>query len=380
MNDGVPRAGRSGVAAIDRLLGGLAAGDNVVWIAERDDRYERIEHAFLAESAGRIQTIVVVTSRAERQRRLPDGVEVIDATASGRLARQGALSAELERRLIDYRDCCVVIDGLATLARRWGTPDALDFFTRTCPTMLQTGAITYWRTPRSLGTPMLDRIRQVTQCMFELRGDQLHVTKAEGRPPHVQNSLHRLVDVDGAVLDLVAEPAGGRLARGLRAIRKDLGLTQAQLADAAGVTPSAVSQAEAGSRGLSLDTLIILADRLGVSLDRLVSAVPATGYELARHDRRQAVRADGVVTLAGDASTGLRAYLVTLDANGRGQPPTAHKGVELIAMLHGLVQVDVGDDTPVLRSGDSLLAASAAISGWRNLRPEPAAFYWVLRD
>jgi hypothetical protein len=34
----------------------------------------------------------------------------------------------------------------------------------------------------------------------------------------------------------------------------------------------------------------------------------------------------------------------------------------------------------VLRAGDSLIATTAPITRWRNLRPEPAAFYWVLRD
>jgi len=111
-----------------------------------------------------------------------------------------------------------------------------------------------------------------------------------------------------------------------------------------------------------------------------VSGRPATGYQLARHDRTRTEHDGSLVTLAGDARTGLRAYLVLLGADEGGSAPLAHKGVELVAVLRGLVQIEVGDDTPVLRAGDSLLATTAAVTGWRNLRAEPAAFYWVLRD
>jgi hypothetical protein len=40
----------------------------------------------------------------------------------------------------------------------------------------------------------------------------------------------------------------------------------------------------------------------------------------------------------------------------------------------------VADDTPVMRAGDALLAASATSGGWRNLTLEPARLFWVIRD
>lgn len=367
----------SGIAALDELLGGFQAGDNVVWISERDDVYDALEEAFVASAAA--PTLVVVTTRAELRRPRPDHVDVVDATPGSALARPGPLADELERRFHDGRRWTIVIDGLAVLARRWGRDAALAFFVRSCPSMLQAGAVTYWRIPRGLGAPFVDRVRQVTQCLLELRDGRLRVVKAEGRPAAVLDSVHQVAAAGPAAVTVTSNVAGGRLARGLAAVRRDLGLTQAQLADAAGVTPSAVSQAESGARGLSLETLLTLADRLGITLDRLVTGTTSPGYQLARHDRRHGGDA-GVTPLADDPVLGLRAYFVTLGGNDHGEPPFVHKGAELVAVASGLVQVTVGDDTPVLRAGDSLLATTSPLSGWRNLRAEPAAFYWIVRD
>lgn len=353
-------------------------GDNIVWVSERTTRYERIEAQFVVEAVQRSATLVVATSQADIRRALIAGVELLDATSGSPLGRPAALTDELERRLANPAPICIVIDGLPALVRRWGADRALAFFARMCPTMLQAGALTYWRVPRSVGSPFIEGIRQVTQCLLELRNDRLHVIKAEGRPSATQGSVHR-VDLTEQSVALVANPSGGRLARGLIAVRKDLGLTQAQIAEAAGVTPSAVSQAESGRRGLSLDTLIVLADRLRITLDRLVGTPPSTGYRLARFDRARS-QPDGVIALADDARVGLRTFLVSLDGGESGGPPFAHRGVQLVTVFKGLVQVESGGDTPVLRAGDCLLADTAGVTRWRNLRPEPATLYWVVRD
>ncbi|HRE02254.1 MAG TPA: cupin domain-containing protein, partial [Ilumatobacteraceae bacterium] len=61
-------------------------------------------------------------------------------------------------------------------------------------------------------------------------------------------------------------------------------------------------------------------------------------------------------------------------------PPMSHTGVQMVVVEAGLVQVSVGDDTPVLRVGDVVLAERAPVVGWRNLRPEPARLLWICRD
>jgi len=369
----------TGLAQLDALLGGLIPGDNIVWVAERPGVYHLAEGAFLTQGGreGRRCTYVL-TAGARRRTDLGADVDVIDARPGRPAATPGVLATEIERRARRDDRQSFVIDDLHTLAQRWGRPEALSFFSRMCPTLLELGSLAYWRIPRACGDRFLDAVRQVTQCVLDVRGAQLRVVKAESRPASVQGLLVR-VEVAGDDLLVHRSSASGRLALALGEIRRQRGLTQAQLATMAGVTPSAISQAEAGTRGLSLDTLVGLADRLGVSLDDMVNAAPEPGYLLARHDRRRTSR-PGTIPLFDDPGLGLRAYLVLLAPEAAGQPHVKHKGEELIAVHRGLVQVTVGADTPVLRAGDSILATRAAVTGWKNLRAEPAALFWLLRD
>ncbi len=77
---------------------------------------------------------------------------------------------------------------------------------------------------------------------------------------------------------------------------------------------------------------------------------------------------------------GMRAYLTTLRPGEAGAPLISHKGVEMVVVAQGLVQIDLGSATPVLRAGDAVLATKVAVLGWRNLSAEPARLFWILKD
>ena len=74
----------------------------------------------------------------------------------------------------------------------------------------------------------------------------------------------------------------------------------------------------------------------------------------------------------------VRAYRTALAPRSSGAPPFVAKGVELVLVAQGLVLVDLGDDTPVMRAGDALLALDQPVLGWTNLGPEPAELFWML--
>ena len=57
-------------------------------------------------------------------------------------------------------------------------------------------------------------------------------------------------------------------------LRRAAGISQAQLAERLGVSPSAIGMYEQGRREPSLDTLVAIADVLGVSLDLLIRGKP----------------------------------------------------------------------------------------------------------
>lgn len=62
-----------------------------------------------------------------------------------------------------------------------------------------------------------------------------------------------------------------RLGERIREERLHLRLTQAQLAEDIDISDTYMGAIERGERGLSLDTLVLLAKRLGVTVDYLLS-------------------------------------------------------------------------------------------------------------
>ena len=63
-----------------------------------------------------------------------------------------------------------------------------------------------------------------------------------------------------------------------------------------------------------------------------------------------------------------------------GEPPALHTGPELVVVTAGLVQIDLGSETPVVRAGDATLATTVPVRGWRNLLATPARLFWIPRD
>ena len=122
-----------------------------------------------------------------------------------------------------------------------------------------------------------------------------------------------------------------------------------------------------------------IADSLGVTLDRLVDGRPDEVYQLARRDRSPKL-SENVVYLASDKNVGLRSLLVNLPGREWAVPSLAHTGAQIIVVVRGLVQIDLLEDQPVLRAGDSLIIDSTKIRRWRNLHVEAASFYRILRD
>ena len=365
----------SGIPDLDRLLGGLLPGDNIVWVSSEDNLLEQLEVAFIDAGLQRDAPCWHVVIRDGVRAR--KGAKVLDARPGRRLADPFRLEEAVVQRAREGRGR-VVVDSLDAAARRWGRKQALGFFSRVCPQLLNLGSIAYWRGSRAaLGSPFLDAVEKVTQCVFEIGGGHLRLVKAEGRAG-VQGRLLKVRAGDDGGLRLEDERALGRLGEGLRLVRQERHLSQGDLARLAGVSPSAISQAEAGHRGLALDTLLKLSEALGVGLDHLLAIRTRPEYVLARRERGGAARSH--VSLLEDPSAGLRAHLVRLRGGEEGKPPIVHKGVELVLVAAGLVQVDVGSATPVLRPGDALLATRTAVAGWRNLLAEPAQLFWVLRD
>ena len=376
-----PQTFRSGVADLDEVLGGLLAGDNVVWVTDQQELFNRVEALLLSVTPDTERALHVTGRKAGRDvsKRLSLGerVEVIEAPSGSTLSNPLMLEQKITT---DVRNGAtrVIVDDIAPFARQWGLDQAVAFFKRVCPRLFDLGAIAYWRVSRSeLGNAAVDDIKKVTQCVFEVSPTQLRILKAEGHSALVQGRLFR-VSVDDDNIKLHAERALGRLAEGLRALRAERSLSQADLARLAEVSPSAISQAEAGQRGLSLDTLLTLTGRAGIGLDALLDNQERPDYTLARRDRGRDLGESRF--LLDDPSGGLRVYLLNLAPGEVGIPPVNHKGAELVLVARGLVLVDLGESSPAIRAGDAILASRVPILSWRNLSPDASVLFWILRD
>lgn len=373
--------GTTGVGELDRALGGLYWGDNVVWDVEDADDVGPF-YAAAAARASEYDAAAYVTLTAE-----PDaveaaypGFEVLDARPAGDLAQPRPLLEACGRWCAQPGRRLLLLDSLDAMSDRWGTETAGRFFMRGCPMLLGLGAVAFWSLTTSRHPPALRReIEDVTQCVLSLADGRVRIIKAEGRRAGVQGSVFRY-HVDEGMPVLEPAPAAARLGAALRDLRRTRRLTQADIARLAGVSPSAISQAERGRRGLSLETLLDLTSRLNMTLDELLRGQEAPGYRLARRDDPRSTTFDVPVPLLDDPGAGLRAYVLRLSPGARSAPTFPHKGVELVAVASGLVQVVLATGTPVLRPGEALIADRSGVSAWRNLTDSDALVFWVLHD
>ena len=372
----------TGVADLDQALHGLYWGDNVVFEPDSTDTalpfYAAVaEHSEVYDHAA----YVTLTLDPEAIHRDYPSLGVIDARPETPLAEAGALLNEVRRRSKPQARTLLLFDPLDDMAARWGTDMARRFFTRCCPLLLEVGAIAYWSLSQGERFEPLRRdVEDVTQCVLVVRDGRLRIAKAEGRPVGVQGSVYHYRLAPDGKPELTQAPAAARLGGALRAVRMQRQLSQAQLAQLAGVSASAISQAERGQRGLSLETLLTLTANLHITVDELLRGHVSPGYRLGRRDDPAATPTGTPIPLLDDPEAGLRAYLVRLAPGATATPNIDHKGTELVAVVGGLVQVQLTSGRPVLRQGEALLADRSSIRGWRNIAQRPAALFWVIRD
>ena len=370
----------TGVPELDEALSGLFWGDNVVFEVPTPAMAEPFYRAVAGAPEQYDQRLYVGLSGGSGAIR---GFDLIDASPGGELAQPAPLLRAIVERCLRAERNLLLFEAMDTMIDRWGAEVAGRFFARCCPQLLEVGAIAYWTVPSGEPHRRLRRtIEEITQCVLVVEDSRLRIAKADGRPPGIEGSVFRYSDADGFPA-LAAAPVVARIGAALRAARTQRRLSQSDLARLAGVSPSAISQAERGRRGLSLETLLELTANLNITLDELLRGEVVAGYRLARRSRprrRPGVSGPEPLQLLDDPAAGMRAYLVQLPARQAGRPHVPHKGTELVAVAGGLVQVVLSTGRPVLRRGEVILVESAAIERWRNLGPSEALLFWILRD
>jgi transcriptional regulator with XRE-family HTH domain len=148
--------------------------------------------------------------------------------------------------------------------------------------------------------------------------------------------------------DRVLETVGPRL----RALRKQRGMTLADVSTATGTSESTLSRLESGGRRPTLELLLPLARVYGVPLDDLVGA-PRTG------DPRihlKPIHRHGMTFIPLTRRPGgLQAFKMLIPGHSHPAEPTpqTHDGYEWVYVLNGRLRLLVGDRDLVLSPGEA---------------------------
>ena len=177
----------------------------------------------------------------------------------------------------------------------------------------------------------------------------------------------------------------GRLEVGerLRAIRLLRRLTLREVADAAGVSESFVSQLERGRSSASVATLQRLAAAVGIEISDLFAEQRQSGPRVLRYDERQLLEWGHLgrkALLTPKPFHSLEVVAAAFDAGGStGDEPYTHgDSEELLLVLAGRVHLQLGSELLDLSTGDSVNYRSSTPHRVSNPGDEAAEVLFVI--
>ncbi len=173
----------------------------------------------------------------------------------------------------------------------------------------------------------------------------------------------------------------------VRTFRTALGMTLADLAQAAGVSQGMLSKVENGQTSPSLATLAALAAALNMPLaslftkfDEKSDAIYVKAGQGLPIERRGSAKGHRYELLGHGVHSahGVEPYLIRLDTESDAYPIFQHDGVEFLYMLEGEVSYAHGDSTYLMQPGDSLFFDARLAHGPLELRKLPAVYLSII--
>lgn len=421
----------SGVSQLDRLLGGLYIGDNVVW---HDDAgslaYVFCMNFILASQAQNKPLIYVSFDRSPRNLLENLGtlsenpyLTILDCFTYGKGAGSEVflkfyeekesdgpcriLKVDEPRRVDEVMeafygvhstmegDVRFVFESLTGMQELWGGEEhILHFYTHSCPRLYELNTIAYWIIEKRAHSPRLRaRINQIAQVAIDLsvrRGvTSLTILKAEKRDLDTLNRPYTYWRKNLNVTFDLERRTTGRIDLGMRLkeFRIKRGLSQTELAKLVGVTPSTISQVESNLIYPSLPAVLKMAEVLSVEVSSFFqeSAVTrnriifpaAEGLEVKFPDLPQG-SIEGKRMTPLDFDPKAEPYLLEIPPN-KDLPSHffIHKGEEVGYLLSGKLQLKLEKAVYTVRSGDVIYLTTEMPSQWRNPGPSVARLIWI---
>lgn len=187
------------------------------------------------------------------------------------------------------------------------------------------------------------------------------------------------------------EPRIVEVARRIRAMREDMDLSVAEMADVAGVSPAEYEQAESGEQDLSFTFLFRCAEKFGVDMIELLTGENPhlTGYSVVRSGEGLSIKRRAgfeYLHLAPNFKNKLaEPFMVTAPylADEQDQPIhlSYHEGQELDHIISGRLRFAYEDHVEELGAGDTVYYDSGRGHGMVAIGGEPCVFLAiVLKD
>jgi transcriptional regulator with XRE-family HTH domain len=171
----------------------------------------------------------------------------------------------------------------------------------------------------------------------------------------------------------------------VRRLRKEAGLSLAQLAEISQVSAAAIHKIEQSGMTPTITTLLKVAGALGRPIsffvdEEEVSSDPTADTPSA--EQRRILTSHVGIDLAGISGpygrfllAGARATVVAGASSG--DTPLEHPGEELVYLLHGRLEISVNGRTFALKRGDALHFRTVQPHSWRNPGKVDAVALWM---
>jgi len=420
----------SGVNQLDRQLGGLFIGDNVIWYDSAGSLASIFCLNFIQESQNGNKPLIYISFDRSPKTLLEDlgplaenqHLTILDCFTHGKGDGSAVFSKFYEKdgaqwpyQIVRIKepenpevvsDACYslqgtlkgdvrfVFDSLTGMQELWGGEEAiLKFYSRACPRLYALDTIAYWIMEKGAHSDRLRaNINHIAQVAIDLsvnRGKTaLTILKADKRRP---DALNRPLVYWNDRLEVTFEAASGKggnidLGGRVKQIRKRQAMAQKELAALVGVTPSTISQIESGTIYPSVPALYKIAQVLDVPVatlfqERSRAAAPVVfsgrGVRLGLADLPKS-DAVGFRLSPANFDADAEPYLVEIPEGKKlGSHFFVHKGQEMGFLLEGRLELEVDGRSHRVRPGDVVYLTSQLPSQWRNTGAGTARMLWV---
>lgn len=421
----------TGIAQLDKLLGGLFIGDNVIWYDDAGSLAPVFCLNLIQAAIDRSMPVIYVSFDRSPKNLfdklgplvLSPAFTVLDCFTHGKgagaevflkfyktlkaTARQQVLCVEDPRqpkcfsetlyRLVEAArgGARLIFESLTGMQEVWGGEEhVIRFYSRACPRLYELNTIAYWLIERDAHSPRLkSSINQIAQVVVDLavkRGKTLMtILKAEKQgTPSLNKSLVYLtrdMDVRFESPDRAAGPYD--LGDRLKTLRLQKGVSQTELARLTGVTASTISQIESNLIFPSLPALFRMAEIMSVDVSSILGdahrqsrkvVFPSSGVQPVKSSSSSKNGVKALFLAPGKTELAAEPYLIEIPAHHKLSGHfTAHKGPELGYVLSGSLRMTIDNTLHTAQSGDTIYLARETPQQWENTGPEPVRLFWV---